>query len=68
LKGRWSQNRAIENALTWLIFHPGMVARKRKWVQENLPSDDAWMEKVLVERDYKWYLGKAKAYISGKPF
>ena len=68
LKGQWQHNRAVERAFLWFVRNGGRVKRKRRWVQEFLKSDDAWMEKVLVERDWRWYTGKALAYISGRPF
>lgn len=59
---------AIERAWFWLWFHSGVVARKRRWIKRHLKGKDDWMDKVLVERDKSWYLGKAKAYVSGRPF
>ncbi|MBU1085654.1 MAG: glycosyltransferase [Candidatus Beckwithbacteria bacterium] len=68
VRGKWKQAWAIERAWGWLIFRSGAVMRKRRWVLKNLPSDDGWMEKVMVKRGLGWYIGKGLSYILGKPF
>ena len=68
LRGQWQHNMSVERAFLWLMFHSGVVRRKRKWIRKHLPSNDEWMKRVLVERDWKWYVGKALAYVSGRPF
>ena len=68
LKGQWQQSRGVERGFLWLMRNGSRVKRKRRWVKKHLKGDDQWMEKVLMERDYRWYLGKAMAYVSGRPF
>lgn len=68
LRGRLKQAWAVKRAWQWLVWHWGEIKEKRRWISGEFKSDDGWIERLLVERDFKWYLGKAKAYISGKPF
>ncbi|MEA3355344.1 MAG: glycosyltransferase [Patescibacteria group bacterium] len=66
--GKWKQAWSIERAWWWIYLHSGVQRKKRRWVRNNLKSDDKWMEKVLVNRGLKWYVGKGLAYILGKGF
>jgi hypothetical protein len=68
LTGKFKQAWAIERAWCWLLFHSGVVGKKRRWVQQQLKSDDKWMKKVMVKQGWGWYVGKGWAYISGRGF
>lgn len=68
LRGKLKHVWAVERAWWWLYTHSGVGIKKRRWIKKHLKSDDAWMDKVLVEREWRWYVGKALAYISGRPF
>jgi len=59
LKGKLRQVWAIEKAWFWLV---------KNWPKRDKIEAQPWMEKILIKQDWGWYLGKAKAYISGRPF
>jgi len=68
IRGKWKQNRAIERAIIWLVMNRKRVARKRRWVQKNLSSDDQWMKQVMIKQKLSWYVGKGVSYVLGRGF
>jgi len=59
LKGKFKQVWAIERAWWWMVSN----RPKRGKIESQ-----GWLDKILIKQDWQWYVGKAKAYISGRPF
>lgn len=68
----WAKTKAIFRAFVWLITHPKMLIRKRGEVKKRFGrrfyQDEQWMQKILIKRNVRWYLGKGYAYLTGRPF
>lgn len=62
LKGDWRRGRDLFAGVGWNIINLPKVLKKRKVWSNKLP-DDVWARQNL-----SYYLGKARAYVSGKPF
>lgn len=73
VRREWEKTRAILRALSWLVLHLRLLRNKRVEVRQRLGrrfyKDGQWMNKIIdYNRGADWYLGKGKAYITGKPY
>lgn len=68
----FSKAKAILKAFSWLATHPLFLIKKRvelkKRLGEKFFQDQLWLPKVIVQKDLRWYFGKAWAYLEGRPF
>lgn len=69
LKGDFKRGKAMFAGVGWNILHLPKILRKRKVVQlTRKTSDEELFLMVGDKRKVSYYLGKAKAYVTGKPF
>jgi GT2 family glycosyltransferase len=62
LKGDLKRGKAMFAGVGWNIMHLPKTLKKRKLWDGKLPSE------VMATRDLNYYFGKAKAYVTGRPF
>lgn len=50
----------------------GHISKKRNALQKKFPTtfynDHSWWQEVSIQNSWQWYIGKAWAYIWGRPF
>ena len=69
LKGDFKRAKAMFAGVRWNILHLPKILKKRKLVQlTRKTSDEELFLMVGDKRKISYYLGKAKAYVTGKPF
>jgi len=56
-------------SLIWILMHPVYLLKKRKATQSlRVVSDKILMQKLMVRKPLKYYIGKAVSYVAGKPY
>lgn len=66
---RFDKTLAIFKGLLWNLIHLPQTLRKRDKIQSGRRiSDDELFLKVGTKRELSYYLGKALAYVTGRPF
>jgi len=72
VKLQWQSAWAVCKAYGWILLHLGVIVRKRREIKQYLGKDfykdEIWFDKVIIKRNWSWYLGKGISYILGKPF
>jgi GT2 family glycosyltransferase len=66
---QFEDSKWIFRALAWILGHPVYLSEKRRITQNlRVVTDTILMQKLMVKKPFKYYIGKALSYISRKPY